>query len=105
MFTNIVRYIDDLLTLNNPSFEVEITNIYPPELSFKKTTESANVVSYLDVNITISEKRYVTTIYDKRDAFNFNIVNFPFMDSNIPNKPAYGVYISQLVRIGRICEK
>ena len=32
MFTNTVRYIDDLLTLNNPSFEVEITSIYPPEL-------------------------------------------------------------------------
>ena len=31
------------------------------------------------------------------------IVNFPFLDSNIPTKPAYGVYISQLVRIGRIC--
>ena len=36
MFTNTVRYIDDLLTLNNPSFEVEIASIYPPELSFKK---------------------------------------------------------------------
>ena len=56
------------------------------------------MVSYID---TISEKRYVTTIYDKRDTFNFNIVNFPFMDSN---RPAYGVYISQLLRVGRICE-
>ena len=32
-------------------------------------------------------------------------VKFPFMDSNIPAKPAYGVYISQLVHIGRICER
>ena len=37
-------------------------------------------------------------------GFNFHIVNFPYMDSNIPSKPAYGVYISQLVRIGRICD-
>ena len=42
-------------------------------------------------------------MYDKRDSFNFKIVNFPFMSSNIPSGPAYGIYISQLVRIGRIC--
>ena len=39
-----------------------------------------------------------------RDSFNFSIVNFPYLSSNIPSKPAYGVYISQLVRIGRICD-
>ena len=63
------------------------------------------MVSYLDISITIFESKYVTTVYDKRDDFNFKIVKFPFMDSNIPAKPAYGVYISQLVRIGRICER
>ena len=39
----------------------------------------------------------------KGDSFTFNIVNFPHLSSNIPSKPVYGVYISQLVRIGRIC--
>ena len=48
--------------------------------------------------------QYVTAVYDKRDSFNFSIVNFPYLSSNIPSKPAYGVYISQLVRIGRICD-
>ena len=43
------------------------------------------------------------SIYDKRDDFAFRIVNFPHMDSNIPANPAYGVYISQLVRYARIC--
>ena len=42
-------------------------------------------------------------VSDKRDSFRINIVNFPHMSSNIPSKPAYGVYISQPVRIGRIC--
>ena len=37
-------------------------------------------------------------LYDKRDDFNFNIVNFPFLSSNIPQSPAYGVYVSQLIR-------
>ena len=46
----------------------------------------------------------VTEVYDKRDAFNFNIVNFPYMSSNIPANPTYGVYISQLIKISRICD-
>jgi len=40
-------------------------------------------------------------LYDKRDDFNFNIVNFPFLSSNIPSSPAYGVFVSQLVRYSR----
>jgi hypothetical protein len=42
-----------------------------------------------------SEGRLRTQLYDKRDDFNFSIVNFPFICSNIPTAPAYGVYISQ----------
>ena len=39
----------------------------------------------------------------KRDDFNFSIVNFPYLCSNIPTSPAYGVYLSQLVRYARAC--
>ena len=42
-------------------------------------------------------------LYDKRDDFNFSIVNFPFICSNNPAAPAYGVYISQLIRYSRAC--
>ena len=42
-------------------------------------------------------------MYDKRDDFNFFIVNFPFICSNIQAVPAYGVYISQLIRYSRAC--
>ena len=45
------------------------------------------------------------SVYDKREDFNFKIVNFPYLDSNIPRNPAYGVYISQLVRYARICSR
>ena len=44
-----------------------------------------------------------TKLYDNRDDFNFRIVNFPYMSSNIPESPAYGVYISQLIRYARAC--
>ena len=42
-----------------------------------------------------------TFFYDKRDDFNFHITNFPFLSSNIPSSPAYGVFISQLIRYAR----
>ena len=42
-------------------------------------------------------------LYDKRDDFDFHIVNFPFLSSNIPSGPSYGVYISQLIRYARCC--
>ena len=42
-------------------------------------------------------------IYDKADDFNFEIVNFPFLDRDVPRSPSYGVYISQLIRFARVC--
>ena len=69
-------YIDDLLTLNNTQFDAAIQDIYPQEFQLKKTTESATALSYLDVLITIDNGRYSTAVFDKRDSFTFNIVNF-----------------------------
>ena len=42
-------------------------------------------------------------IYDKQDDFNAEIVNFPFLDGDVPHFPSYGVYISQLTRFARVC--
>ena len=42
-------------------------------------------------------------LYDKRDQFEFNIVNYPHMDSNIPMGPVYGVYVSGLIAFARVC--
>ena len=41
--------------------------------------------------------------FDKRGAFDFNIVNFPDLSGNIPAAPAYVTYISQLIRYSRAC--
>ena len=43
-----------------------------------------------------------TTIYDKGDDFDFDIVNFPFLDGDVPRSASYGVYISQLIRFARV---
>jgi hypothetical protein len=98
------RYIDDVLPLNNSRFGDFVDRIYPTELEIKDTTYTDRSASYLDLHLEIdSEGRLRTILYDKRDDFNFPIVNFPFICSNIPAAPAYGVYISQMIRYSRTC--
>ena len=93
------RCMDDLISFNNKRFKEFISDIYPKELTISETTESTSVASYLDPLFTRDENNNITTkLYAKRDAFGFHIVNFPFMSSNIPLAPAYGVYASQLIR-------
>ena len=75
LFRHTMRYIDDLLTINNPTFEQEIPKIYPPQLTLKKTTETPEKLSYLDICLQIQGRKFKTSVYDKRDAFNFHIVN------------------------------
>jgi hypothetical protein len=98
------RYIDDVLSLNNSRFGDFVDRIYPIELEIKDITYADTSASYLDLHLEIdSEGRLRTKLYDKRDDFNLPIVNFPFICSNIPAAPAYGVYISQLIRYSRAC--
>ena len=49
---------------------------------------------FLDLNLSIHNDKVSTKIYDKRDDFNFDIVNFPFIDDDGPQRTSYGVYIS-----------
>ena len=96
------RYIDDVLSINNPEFENYLGQMYPAELEIKDTTESTTSASYLDLLLSIGRDGQLhTSIYDKRDDFNFHITDFPFLSSNIPSSPAYGVFISQLIRYAR----
>ena len=98
------RYIDDLISFNNKRFKEFISDIYPKELTISETTESTSVASYLDLLFIRDNSNNITTkLYDKCDTFGFHIVNFPFMSSNIPSAPAYGVYASQLIHYARCC--
>ena len=97
------RYIDDVLSLKNAKFAEYLEVIYPRELEIKETAETAASSSYLDCFLYIDNGKLATRLYDKRDDFNFPTVNFPFLSSNIPSAPVYGVYISQLIRYARAC--
>ena len=100
------RYIDDFISFNNKRFKEFISDNYPRELTISETTESTSIASYLDLLFIRDKSNNMTTkLDDKRDAFGFHIVNFPFMSSNIPSAPAFGVYASQLIRHAHCCSK
>ena len=48
---------------------------------------------------------YLFTFYDKSDGVDFDIVNFPFLDGDVPRSTSYGVYISQLIRFARVSSR
>ena len=97
------KYIDDVLSPKNTQFAEYLKFVYPHELEIKETRETATSSSSLDCYLHIDNWKLTTRFYDKRDDFNFPIVNFPFLSSNIPSAPAYGVNVSQLIRFARAC--
>ena len=80
-----------------------VGQIYPTELQLKKANSSDTEAPFLDLNLSISNGIVSSKIYDKRDDFNFVIVNFPFLDGDVPRSPSYDVYILHLIRFARMC--
>ena len=68
-------------------------------MTAEKANKSDHLADYFDLAFSIdSGGKLSTRLYDKRDDLDFHIVNCPFLSSNIPSGPSYGVYISQLIR-------
>ena len=101
------RYLDDLLNIDNSYFEGMVNKVYPPELQLNKANTSDSEAPLLDLHLSISNGFVSSKIYDKRDDFDFAFVNFPFLggDGDVPRRPFYGVYISQLKRFARVCSQ
>ena len=96
-----------LCSLKNPCFcERQFTictELYSSELQLNKANTSNTEAPFLDLHLSISNGFVSSKIYHKRDAIDFDIVNFPFLDGDVPRRPSYGVYISQLIRFARVC--
>ena len=94
-FNSTLRYLDDLLNIDNIYFDQMVDRIYPTELQLNRANSSDTEAPFLDLNLCISNGTVSTKIYDKRDEFDFDIVNFPFSGWRCP--PAYliwGIHIS-----------
>ena len=79
-----------------------VNQIYPSELQLNKANISDTEAPFLDLHLSVANGFVSYKIYDKRDDFDFDIVNFPFLDGDVPRRASYGVYISQLIRFARV---
>ena len=99
---HIFRFIDDLIALNDDGeFSRSFQEIYPPEMELKRENSEDDAASYLDLGLEIKEKQIASKLYDKRNAFNFSIVRFPYRCSNIPSKMFYATISAEILRIAR----
>ena len=76
--------------------------IYSPELQLNKANTSDTGAPFLDLHLSISNGFVSSKNYDKRDYFDFDIVNLSFLDGDVPLSTSYGVYISQFIRFARV---
>ena len=82
-FNSTSRYLDDLLNIDNIYFDQMVDRIYPTELQLNRANSSDTEAPFLDLNLCISNGTVSTQIYDKRDDFDFDIVNFLFLDGDV----------------------
>ena len=92
-FNSTSRYLDDLLSIDNTYFDGMFKKIYH-QFQINKANSSDTEAPLLDLHLTISDGFSSSKIYDERDDFDFDIVNFPFLDGDIPRATSYGVYVS-----------
>ena len=84
-----------IFTINNSSKRIII--------KLNEMTKSNTECNFFDFFLFNDDGEFKCRVYDKRDDFNFDIVNYPFMYSNTPIGPAYGVYVLWLIAFSRIC--
>ena len=109
------RYIDDLVLINNDGHMKRVmAEIYPEELVLVPDDSDGQSCPFLDLQVVIKDSIITTSIYDKRDAFDFPIINFPTLTGNIPNRSSLvcllvnwsaivvAVHTTKISRIGRL---
>ena len=83
------------MNIDNPYFEGMVNQIYPPELQLNNANISDTEATFLDLHLSVANGFVSSKIYDKRDDFDFDIVNFPFLDGDVPARRAsYGVHFA-----------
>ena len=91
------RYLNEILNIDNLYFEGMVTQIYPTHQQLNKANSTDTEAAFLDLHLFISANGFDSSkTYDKRDRFDFDIVNFTFLDGDFPRGPCYDIYIFSL---------
>ena len=103
---NMIRYIDDIGVANFLDFGNIAREIYPRSLILNKSNVSSiSNSSFLDLNVSVLDRGYVIKVYNKVDDYNFSVITFPFLESNIVTTVCYSVFFGEILRYLRICSR
>ena len=95
------RFIDDECNLNDGGeFGRSFSSIYPRELELKCEHEGSHA-TFLELDITKVDGKFIYKLFDKRNDFPFFIVRMPDYTGNIPSHVFYGSVMSEFLRIAR----
>ena len=94
-FNTTSRYLDEILNINN-LFDNMVSHIYPSGLQLNKANTSATKDAFLDLHLSISNDIVSVKSYEKRDDFDFKIVNFPFLVDDVPRSSSFRNLISMV---------
>jgi len=103
------RLIDDITSINSDGvFGNHTSNIYPGSLVLNKENKGDIEANVLDLSISLEKGLVDIDLYDKRDNFPFDIVQFVPANTNVSRNVIYGVFGTQVIRYFRIinnCDK
>ena len=91
--------MDDISSINGDGvFDIDRDIIYPASLKLKKENQGDISADILDLSINLQDNLFGYKLFDKRDHFKFDIVNYPDLSGNISASCGYGVVKSELKR-------
>ena len=83
-------------------FSRYFNSIYPEEMVLENTNVSSRESNYLDLCITLNNKKFSYKSYDKREDYTFKVIRYPDLSGNVPFTPTYDVFISQCKRLAEV---
>ena len=102
-FDSTSRCLVGLLGVDGPCFEHMMGRICPTGLRLGRASSSGAEAPFLDLNLSITNGIVSSRVCDRRGDLNFEIVNFQFLDGDVPRSPSCGVCVSRLVRFAGVC--
>ena len=98
-FNSTSRYLDDLLNIDGTFFDSIVGHICPSGLRLSWAGVSDAGASILDLSVSIFVE---AEVFDRRDDFGFDIVNFAFLDGGLPRSASCGACVSRFVCFARV---
>ena len=97
------RYLDDIGVINYLGFSDIAKKIYHPTLVLEKSDHSSRWDTFLDLFIRIMDNKFIIGIYHKVDDFSFDVISFPFPESNVQSSLGHNCFYSQIIRFYGLC--